>query len=115
VEHNTAHGILVQETGYITLTGVPGTTTIGDGTVVANGNTAAGVWIQQTVGGIGTPTNVVTGLVAALNTAGNGMRIVAGSNVTVRNSVFLASSGSGVFISANGGNGGGGGTSSIRA
>lgn len=96
---NTAHGILVQDTGLISLTGTVTAGASGEGTVETNGNTAAGVWIQQTPNN-GLQGSTITGLVSFANTAGNGMRIVAGSMVTVRNSVFLGNKGNGVIISA---------------
>jgi hypothetical protein len=98
---NTAHGILVEGSGYIALTGT--VTTAAAGTVVTNGNALAGVWIQQTPGAAALPTNTITGLVSFGSTAGHGMRVVAGSNVTVRGSVFLGNKGDGVIISAGAG------------
>jgi hypothetical protein len=94
---NTAHGILVQLTGYVTVTGVVTLGNSGTGTIETNGNALAGVWIQQ-AGATLTP-NTITGLVSFGNTGGNGMRIVAGSFVTVRSSEFLANTGNGVIIS----------------
>jgi hypothetical protein len=96
---NTAHGILVEGSGYIALTG----NTAAGGTVVTDGNALAGVWIQQTPGAAALPTNTITGLVSIGSTAGHGMRIVAGSNVTVRSSLFLGNKGDGVIISAGAG------------
>jgi hypothetical protein len=95
---NTAHGILVQQTGFITLTGAVGVGgNLGTGTIETNANVLAGVWIQQV--GAGLAANTITGLASFGNTAGNGMRIVAGSLVTVRSSQFLGNKGNGVIIS----------------
>jgi len=100
---NTAHGILVEGNGRITLTGSVTNNATGAGTVETNGNAAAGVWLEQTAPLVGTaPLNTITGLISFGNTGGNGMRIVAGSQVTVRKSVFLNNSGDGVIISAGG-------------
>jgi hypothetical protein len=96
---NASHGILVLQNGSLILTG----TVAGGGsnadytsTVETNDNVAAGVWIDS-------PTaSQITGLLAFGNTAGNGMRIVAGSAVTVRNSVFLGNKGNGVLVATSG-------------
>ncbi len=100
--NNTAHGILVDGNGYIKLTGSVISATAGTGTVVTSGNTAAGVWIEQTPGNTPPNQNVINGLVSFGNTNGNGMRIVAGSNVQVRNSVFLDNGANGVIVSTYG-------------
>jgi hypothetical protein len=99
---NTAHGILVDAAGSINLTGVVTSASGGTGTVETNGNVAAGVWIQQTPGASAPPQNVINGLMSFGNTGGNGMRIVAGSNAKVRNSVFLSNQANGVIISTYG-------------
>ena len=93
---NKQHGIYVDTTATVNVTGA----SAGSGTVVTNGNTLAGIWIQQTPSLTNLP-NVINGLVSSGNVGGNGMRIVAGSNVKVTNSVFLGNAGSGVFISPN--------------
>jgi hypothetical protein len=98
---NTAHGILVDQTGYIDLTGAVTNGAMGTGTIQTNGNLPAGVWIQQTPGA-NIPRNIITGLVSYQNTGGNGMRIVAGSSVTVRSSAFLANAADGVIVSTYG-------------
>jgi hypothetical protein len=99
---NTAHGILVDTSGSISLTGSVTSASSGTGTVVTNQNVAAGVWIEQTPGATAPPQNVITGLVAWGNTAGNGLRIVAGSNVQLRNSALLANKDNGVIVSTGG-------------
>ena len=95
---NTAHGILVDGGGSVTVSGTVTSATAGTGTVTTNGNVAAGVWIEQTPGA-NVPQNVLSGLVSFGNTGGNGLRIVAGSSVQVRSSVFLANQANGVVIS----------------
>ena len=98
---NTNHGILVDSSGSIVVTGVVTNPTTGTGTVIANGNYAAGLWIQQNPnGGAPLPQNVINGLVSFGNTNGNGMRFLGGSNVKLRNSVSLGNQASGVMISA---------------
>ena len=102
---NTAHGILVQNGGSITLTGSVTTPLTGVGTIETNNNSLAGVWIQQASPVTGNPPlNTITGL-ASFGSEGNGMRIVTPSTVTVRSSAFLGNNGSGVIISAGGATG----------
>jgi len=94
---NSNHGILVDASGSITLTG--SVTTIGPpatGTVTTNGNFAAGLWIQQRAGA---PQNVINGLVSFASTNGNGMRFVTPSNVKLRNSVATGNFANGVLVS----------------
>jgi hypothetical protein len=103
---NSAHGLLVDTNGAITVNGVPTAGTLATtpaGTIVAQANGAAGVWIEQTPGA--TQANVLNGLVVYANLGNaNGMRIVGGSNVRVLNSWFLKNGGNGVIVST--GNGG---------
>jgi hypothetical protein len=94
-DRNTAHGIYVNAAGSIQLTGTPGSS--GSGTVTTNANTSAGLWIEQTPT-LSRPTNTVTGLVAWAN-VGNGVRIVAGSAVLLRNSLMLANGSNGLIVS----------------
>jgi hypothetical protein len=100
---NSSHGILVDTDGAITLTGTPTSGVAGTGTVVTNGNSAAGIWIAQTPTGTA-PQSTVTGLVAWGSPDGNGMRIVAGSHVAVRGSAFLSNKVNGVIVSTGAGN-----------
>lgn len=95
---NTSHGIFVDASGFITLTGAVTNATHGGGTVTANDNYTAGLWIQQTPGM--PPQNTVAGLVSFGSGTGNGLRIVAGSSVKLRGSVSLGNHGSGVLVSA---------------
>ena len=98
---NTNHGILVDGSGSITLTGSVINGTAGTGTVTTNGNYAAGLWIAQTAGTViaPTPVNTVNGLVAFGNTNGNGIRIVPGSAIKLRNSAALGNEASGINVS----------------
>lgn len=98
---NTNHGIHVDANGSITLMGVVTDRRTGTGTVTANGNFLAGVWIEQTPGT--PPLNSITGLVAFANTNGNGFRFVGGSNVKLRGSAALANHDDGLVVSAGGG------------
>jgi hypothetical protein len=95
-------GILVDANAFMQLTGTPGVN--GAGTVQANGNSKAGVWIAQDASG-GLPTqNTVDGLVAwnnGTNTIGDGLHVEGGSNVTVHTSQFLANA-IGVHVLASG-------------
>jgi hypothetical protein len=102
--NNTAHGILVGGNGFVHVTGSVTSAAAGTGTVETNGNAAAGVWIEQTASAAALPQNVIDGLVSFANAAGNGMRIVGGSNAKVRNSVFLGNGGNGVVVSSGVGN-----------
>jgi len=95
-DRNTNHGILVEVNGAISLTGTIIDGTQGTGTITTTGNYAAGIWIDQTPGM--PPQNVISGLVAFGSTNGNGIRIVAGSNVKLRNSSSLGNQGSGVLV-----------------
>jgi hypothetical protein len=100
-DKNTGRGITVEGLGSVTITGAVTSATMGTGTVTANGNNVAGIWIQQTPGAALTQ-NKITGLVSFANTGGPGMRIIAGSSVHVRSSVFNANQGDGVLISTSG-------------
>jgi hypothetical protein len=94
-DSNTAHGIFVTGNGSVTVTGVPGTG--GAGTVTANTNALAGVWIEQVP--VANPAaNAITGIVAWAN-AGNGIRAVGGSSLTLRQSYLLANAQNGILVS----------------
>ncbi len=97
---NTAHGIRVIGGGILTVTGTVGATPPSSSTVVANGNGIAGIWIQTA----SATQSVISGVVSTGSTAGNGIRIIPGSNVQVRNSWLLGNShGNGIDIENNGG------------
>jgi hypothetical protein len=103
--NNGAHGIDVRQTASITVTGDVGASPPSTSTVIASGNTAADIWIEQTAGT--SAKNTLTG-VACTASNGNGLRLVPGSNVTVRSSWLLGNTGSGVDIeNAVGGSGNG--------
>ncbi len=93
---NSAHGILVDLIGSVNITGVPSGGNAG--TVVANANNYAGLWIETTPGK-NAPRSLVRGIVAFGQTGGNGMRIIAGSSIEVRGSVLLGNAGNGVHVS----------------
>jgi hypothetical protein len=93
---NAAHGIYVRGTAAVTVTGDLGAAAPGTSTVIASGNALAGIWIQQTAGT--GARNALTGVVCGTSTQGNGLRIVPGSNVRVRNSWFLGNNESGIDI-----------------
>jgi hypothetical protein len=94
-DSNSAHGIFVTGNGSVTITGVAGTG--GAGTVTANGNTLAGVWIEQ-VPATNPAANSITGLVAWAN-SGNGIRVLGGSSLTLRQSYVLANGQNGIMVS----------------
>jgi hypothetical protein len=93
--NNGAHGIDVRQTASITITGEVGASPPSTSTVIASGNTAADIWIEQTAGT--SAKNALTGVVCTTSN-GNGLRIVPGSNATVRNSWLLGNTGSGIDI-----------------
>jgi len=97
---NAAHGIRVIGTGVITVTGTVGATPPAGSTVILTGNGQAGVWVQTAA----TTQSTLTGVVSTGSTAGNGIRIIPGSNVKVRGSWVLGNShGSGIDIENSGG------------
>jgi parallel beta helix pectate lyase-like protein len=92
---NAANGILVDGEGSITVSGIPGAGT--SGSVVANANLVDGIEIRQTV----QAANTIEGLVAAGN-GQDGVRLLGGSSVEVRGSVFVGNTGNGVDIEPEG-------------
>jgi hypothetical protein len=93
---NLAHGIYVRGAAAVTVTGSVGASPPSTSTVSASSNGAAGVWIEQTPGT--SAKNTLTGLVCTTSSQGNGLRIVPGSNVTVRSGWFLGNTASGIDI-----------------
>ena len=84
--------------GSVNITGTAGDALPSNsGTVVASGNTTAGIRINQTPGGAGLVTNSISGLVSWGNT-NYGMRLFGGSLVKVRNSVLLGNLQYGVIV-----------------
>lgn len=97
---NSQHGILVDGSGSITITGATSGTS---GTITANENFVAGLWIGQTPTTTGSPPiNVINGLVTSNNgtaaSGANGIHLLGGSNVKIRNSISLANKGNGLVI-----------------
>jgi hypothetical protein len=97
-DSNANHGIRVVGNGNITLTGSVTSATAGTGTVTANKNGIAGLYISQTAGT--PPQNVIDGLVAFANLGNCGIHLFEGSNVQVRNSATLGNTGNGIFVEA---------------
>jgi hypothetical protein len=93
---NGAHGVYVRDAAAITVNGAVGAAPPSTSTVIASGNGQAGVWIEQTAGTAAK--NTLTGLVCTTSSMGNGLRIVPGSNVTVRSGWFLGNTASGIDI-----------------
>jgi hypothetical protein len=96
--NNTSHGIEVSGLGSVNVTGVPSGAPSSSGTVIANGNTTAGIRINQTVGGAGLQTNAINGLVAWAN-QNYGARIFGGSHVKMRNGVYGTNAVDGIIVS----------------
>jgi hypothetical protein len=107
-DKNKGNGILVDNSGSVTLTGTPDVTGYpgnqnppaaanGTGTVTANENELANLAISQSGGN--RPFNMINGLVT-WKSKGNGMNLASGSSVGVRNSVSVNNAASGVRISA---------------
>jgi hypothetical protein len=94
--NNLHHGILLTGTAGITITGGSiGATPPSSGNIILSGNAQAGIWIQSTP----SAQSLLSGVVCTASTNGNGLRIIPGANVKVRNSWFLGnSSGSGIDI-----------------
>ncbi|MDP9001458.1 MAG: hypothetical protein M3O46_15260, partial [Myxococcota bacterium] len=97
---NSTHGVLVDSGGSIRITGTVTDATGGVSTVTTSRNFFAGVSIQQTAAA--PPANTITGLASFASPNGNGIRIVAGSNVRVRDSISLNNQLSGVFVTTGG-------------
>ena len=96
---NASHGIEVTTGGSVNITGVPGAPIpSGNGTVVATANGQAGLRINQTAGTTGLATSSINGLVSWFNT-NYGARLFTGSQVKIRNSIFLANVQYGVLVS----------------
>jgi hypothetical protein len=91
---NTAGGIGVEGTGILTIKGTPGAT-LGTGSVVIDKNTGSGIIL-------GSSTNKATidGVVSWGNLSGSGIRVAAGAEFSLRNSVLLANAQHGVHVYA---------------
>ncbi len=96
-DENTLHGIEVDKSGFITVTGTVMEAAAGTGTVVAKANYDAGLRISQTDNT--SPQNLINGLVSYASPNGKaGVHIFAGSNVKLRSSVSLANVHAGIRI-----------------
>jgi hypothetical protein len=93
---NTGNGIEVADRGSVDLVGTPMGTT-GTGTVVVSDNFIS-VNVSQTPSTPPPPQNRFDGLVSVGSTTYDGLLLVAGSNVKVRNSVLLMNARSGIAI-----------------
>jgi hypothetical protein len=93
---NTGHGIIVHQTGSLTLTGVPGATH-DTGTVVSHHNGVDGLAVWQTPGASPPPANTITELVSFANGRA-GVLVGGGSNITLRKSVLLGNTQAGVTL-----------------
>ncbi len=95
---NGAHGVRVSGAGVLTMTGNLGATPPTTADVVASNNAAAGIWVQNTTA---TTRSTLTGIVSTGSTAGNGIRIVPGSDVRVRGSWLLGNMLDGIDVENN--------------
>jgi hypothetical protein len=89
-DNNTGHGILVQGSGSVTVTGSA------NPTATASGNGYAGLYIIQTPGT--PPPNVVTGFQAINSTKGNGITVHGGSSLVLTNSVTKGNKANGIIV-----------------
>lgn len=97
--NNTLHGIEVSGLGSINVTGVLGAPVpSNNGTVIVANNTTAGLRINQNVVAANLATSSISGLVAWAN-RNHGARILGGSHVKVRGSVFGSNLVDGILIS----------------
>ena len=96
--NNGAHGIRVAGSGVLDLTGSPGASPPGTSTVIVTNNTTAGIWIENPTATI---QSVISGVTSTTSSAGNGMRIVPGSNVKVRGSWLLHNALNGIDVENN--------------
>jgi len=86
---NTQHGIYVSGTGSVNVVGAPGAPLpSNNGTVVVSFNSAAGIRVEQTVGGAGL-VNSIDGIVAWGN-SNRDVLVYGGSKLKLRNSVLGA-------------------------
>jgi hypothetical protein len=99
-QNNTSYGISLKGSAILNISGVAGAAGTGTGTVVAKGNYQGNVYFAQTPGTA--ITSVITGLVGWASTIGDGLTILGGSKIKVRNSVFQANRGNGVRVTSGG-------------
>jgi hypothetical protein len=99
-ENNTQYGIAVTGAGVLNITGAA--VTGGQRTIITQSNVNGNVDFGQTPVAT-TPVSTIDGLYCWASTQGDGLRILAGSKVKVRNSVFQANTGNGIHIYPAGG------------
>jgi hypothetical protein len=90
-DHNTLYGIAVADTGVLTITGAIPTSGTAVRTVSAKNNTGSNVYFNSTAAS-------AIKYFYSYSSAEDGMQIVAGSNIQVRNSVFKANAHNGINI-----------------
>jgi hypothetical protein len=97
---NALLGIFVRDAASITLMGgaLNTATNPASGTITANNNYGAGLFIRQQPGGGGASNSVIGLLVQGNPTTGSGVRIEGGSKVVLHNSLSLGNAGSGVTV-----------------
>jgi hypothetical protein len=98
-ENNTQSGILVSGAGVIKISGAA--TTDGKRSVIAQNNYNSNVDFSQTPVA-GTNPSTIDGLYSWVSTQGDGLRILAGTQIKVRNSVFQGNIGNGIHIASAG-------------
>ncbi len=98
-EGNTQSGIAVTGAGVLNITGAA--VTGGQRSVVVQNNVNGNVDFGQTPAA-NTPLSTIDGLYSWASTQGDGLRILGGSKIKVRNSVFLANGGNGIRIASAG-------------
>jgi hypothetical protein len=98
-ESNTQSGIAVTGAGVLNITGA--TVTSGKRSVIAQNNVNGNVDFSQTPVAA-TPVSTIDGLYSWGSAQGDGLHILAGSKIMVKNSIFLANSGNGIFIASAG-------------
>ena len=98
-ESNTQSGIAVTGAGVLNITGA--SVTGGKRSVIVQNNVNGNVDFGQTPVAA-TPVSTLDGLYSWASTQGDGLRILAGSKIKVRNSIFLANGGNGIRIASAG-------------
>lgn len=98
-ESNTQSGIAVTGAGVLSISGAA--LTGNQRSVIAQNNVNGNVDFGQT-SVAATPVSTIDGLYCWASSQGDGLRILAGSKIKVRNSVFLANMGNGIRIASAG-------------
>jgi hypothetical protein len=94
---NGGLAIQIAQASVLTISGVPNGLT--DGTVVVKNNYYSLFFGQNPAPGLGQ--NVIDGLVSINSTAGHGMHVISGTNIKIRNSVFLGNAQQGLRVDGN--------------